>query len=59
MVFSRDCVDKQKLFLQEKLNKACTKDAELRAKELVIMEKISSLHEEYHAFFSCELRLHK
>ena len=43
--FPGDCVDKQKLSLQEELDKACAKDAELRAKELLLFEKCSCFNE--------------
>ena len=59
MVFSGDCVNKQKLSLQKKLDKARTKDAELQAEKLVLMEKISGLYEERHVLFSREFCLRK
>ena len=54
-----DCVDRQKLSLQEELNKACAKDAELRAEELLLIEKYSCLNKKRWTFLLRELQLHK
>ena len=40
-----DCVDRQKLSLQEELDKACAENVELRAEELSLIEKCSCLNE--------------
>ena len=42
--FPEDCVDRQKLSLQEELDKACAENAELRAEELSLIEKCSCLN---------------
>ena len=55
----RDCVNKQKLSLQEELDKACTKDVELRAEELLLIEKCSCLNEKRWTLLSHELQLRK
>ena len=59
MLSSRDYIDRQKLSIQEKLDKACVKDAKLWVEELTLMEKTSRLHEKRRAFHSLELHLHK
>ena len=41
------------------MNKACAEDAELRAEELVLIEKSSRLNEKRSTLLSCELRLCK
>ena len=41
------------------MNKACAEDAELRAEELALIEKISRLNEKCHILLSRELRLCK
>ena len=40
-----DCVDRQKLSLQEELDEACAKNAKLHAKELSLIEKCFCLNE--------------
>ena len=52
---SRDCVDRQKLSLQKKLDKACAEDAKLRAKELLLIEKCSCFNEKRWTLLLCEL----
>ena len=42
---SGDCVNRQKLSFQEKLDKTCVEDAKLRAEELSLIEKCSRLNE--------------
>ena len=54
-----DCVDKKKLSIQEKLDKACAEDAELRAEELALIEKGSRLNKKRHSLISREFRLCK
>ena len=52
--FPEDRVVKQKLSLQEKLDKACAENAELRAKELALMERTTRLYVKCCTFFSHE-----
>ena len=59
IVFLGDCINKQKLFLQEELNKACTENAELQAEKLALMEKTSCLYEKSCTLLFCKLYLHK
>ena len=49
----------KKLSIQEELDKACAEDAELRAKELALIEKSSRLNEKRYTLLSRELRLCK
>ena len=53
--FPRDCIDRQKLSLQEELDKACAEDAELCAEELSLIEKCSQLNEKCRTLLSHEL----
>ena len=53
------CVDKQKLSLQKKIDKACTENVELQAEKLALMERTFWLYEKCHAFLFCELCLCK
>ena len=55
----RDRVNRQKLSLQEELDKACAEDAKLRAEELLLIEKCSLLNEKRQAPLLRELQLHK
>ena len=57
--FLGNCIDKQKLTLQEKLNKACVEDAELQAEELTLIKRTSFLHEKRCAFLFREFCLYK
>ena len=41
------------------MDKACAEDAELRAKELALIEKSLRLNEKRHTLLSCKLRLRK
>ena len=52
---SGDWVDRQKLSLQEELDKACAKDAELRAEELSLIGKCFHLNEKRWTFLLREL----
>ena len=54
-----DCVDRQKISLQEKLNKVCAEDAKLRGEELSLIEKCSCLNEKRLTLLLRELQLHK
>ena len=49
----------KKLSIQEELDKARAKDAELRAEELALIEKSLRLNEKRCTLLSCELRLCK
>ena len=53
--FPGDCINRQKLSLQEKLDKACAEDAELRAEELLLIEKCSHFNKKHWTFLSYEL----
>ena len=55
----RDCIDRQKLSLQEELDKACAEDAKLRAEELLLIEKCSCLNEKRWTLLSRERQLRK
>ena len=57
--FPGDCVYRQKLSLQEELNKACAEDAELRAEELSLIEKCFCLNKKHQTLLLHELQLHK
>ena len=57
--FLRDCIDRQKLFLQAELDKACVENAKLRAKELLLIEKCSCLNKKRWTFLLRELQLRK
>ena len=53
--FSGDCIDRQKLSLQEELDKTCAEDAELHAKKLLVIEKCFCFNEKRWTFFLREL----
>ena len=56
---SGDCVDRQKISLQKKLNKAYAEDVKLRAEELSLIEKCSCLNEKRWTLLLRELQLRK
>ena len=54
-----DYVDRQKLSLQEELDKTYAEDAKLRAKKLSLIEKCFCLNKKHQTFSSRELQLRK